>query len=116
MALGALEREIMRVCWQAGGPLTVRDVRDELNGTRATPLAYTTVMTVLSNLAKKGLLDRTHRGRGYVYTPAVADEAAIAVRDVLRTYGDAAVTHFAEHAAADPDLRRRLRRLLDGPA
>jgi predicted transcriptional regulator len=115
VALGALESEVMRVCWRAGDPVTVRDVLTILNTDRSEPLAYTTVMTVLARLAEKGLLARTPQGRGYLYTPTVADEAAIAVREVLRTYGDAAVAHFAEHAAADPDLRRRLRRLLDGP-
>jgi hypothetical protein len=43
----------------------------------------------------------------------VADEAGIAVREVLRGYGDAALAHFVEEARADPQLLRRLRRLMD---
>jgi predicted transcriptional regulator len=109
-----LEREIMQVCWQAGEPLSVRAVLDVLNRGRVAPLAYTTVMSVLTKLADKGLLARTPQGRRFLYTPTVADEAAIAVREVLRTYGEAAVAHFAEQTAADPDLRGRLRRLLEG--
>jgi hypothetical protein len=51
-------------------------------------------------------------GRGYVYEPAVADAAAIAVRNVVRDFGDAAVAQFVDEARADPALRRRLERLL----
>jgi len=40
-------------------------------------------------------------------------EAAIAVREVLEMYGTAAVAHFAVQASADPELRTRLRKLLD---
>jgi predicted transcriptional regulator len=112
VVLGALEGEVMRVCWDTGNPVTVRRVLDELNTDRAQPLAYTTVMTVMSRLAEKGVLHRTPQGRGYAYAPTAADEAALAVREVLRAHGDAAVAHFAAEAALDPDLRGRLLRLL----
>ncbi|MEU0804881.1 BlaI/MecI/CopY family transcriptional regulator [Streptomyces sp. NPDC005970] len=113
VALGALEGAVMRVCWEVQPPVTVRAVLGRLNEGRDQPLAYTTVMTVMSRLTEKGLLDRAPQGRGYVYTAAVADEAAIAVREVLRAHGDAAVTHFAAEASLDPQLRDRLRRLLE---
>ncbi|MGV9855941.1 BlaI/MecI/CopY family transcriptional regulator [Streptomyces sp. NPDC003442] len=113
LALGPLESEIMRVCWDADAPVTVRDVLGTLNAARSRPLAYTTVMTSMGRLADKGALDRTRVGRGFMYTPAVADEAALAVREVLRTHGNAAITHFAAEASVDPGLRDRLRRLLE---
>jgi predicted transcriptional regulator len=113
MALGSLEAQVMDALWSAGGPLTVRETLDVLNAGRTPPLAYTTVLTVMQRLAGKGALTRTHRGRGHAYAPAVADEAALAVRDVLHAYGDAAVTHFIGQAAADPALRERLRALMD---
>ncbi|EGX61074.1 CopY family transcriptional regulator [Streptomyces zinciresistens K42] len=113
VVLGALEGEVMRVCWGAEKPVTVRQVLDELNTDRTQPLAYTTVMTVMSRLAEKGVLNRAPQGRGYAYTPAVADEAALAVREVLRAHGDAAVARFAAEAALDPGLRDRLLRLLE---
>jgi predicted transcriptional regulator len=112
VALGTLESEVMRVCWGADGPLLVRSVLERLNERRAEPLAYTTVMTVMSRLAEKGVLTRIAQGRGYAYSSAVADEAAIAVREVLRTHGDEAVAHFAAEAGTDPALRERLLRLL----
>src|SRR6266550_1667416 len=48
--LGPLEAEIMEVLWAAGEARSVRAVLDELNQARRTPLAYTTVMTVMSRL------------------------------------------------------------------
>jgi len=113
VALGSLEAQVMDALWAAGGPLTVRETLDVLNDGRTQPLAYTTVLTVMQRLAGKGALTRTGRGRGHAYAPAVADEAALAVRDVLHAYGDAAVTHFIGQAAADPALRERLRALMD---
>ncbi|WP_413102825.1 BlaI/MecI/CopY family transcriptional regulator [Streptomyces sp. Inha503] len=113
VTLGALESAVMRVCWEVQAPVTVRAVLGRLNEGREQPLAYTTVMTVMTRLAEKGFLDRAIQGRGYAYTAAVADEAAIAVREVLRAHGDAAVAHFAAEASLDPRLRDRLRRLLE---
>ncbi|MGH9013994.1 MAG: BlaI/MecI/CopY family transcriptional regulator [Acidimicrobiia bacterium] len=110
--LGPLERDVMRVLWATAEPLTVRAVLERLNRVRRPPLAYTTVMTVMARLAEKEVLRRHRVGRGYVYEPAVPDEAAIAVRDVVRDYGETAVAHFVDEARADPKIRRRLERLL----
>jgi predicted transcriptional regulator len=110
--LGPLEAEIMRVMWSAEAPLGVRAVLDVLNRDREAPLAYTTVMTVMSRLAEKEILRRELDGRGYVYEPAVADAAAIAVRNVVRDFGDAAVVGLVDQARTDPKLRQRLERLL----
>ena len=113
-ALGPLEAEAMAVLWQADAPLSVREVVDRLNAGRAAPLAYTTVMTVLSRLAGKGILVREQQGRGFVYTPAVADTAEIAVRGVLAEFGDAALARFVDRVELDPALRARLRKLMGG--
>jgi predicted transcriptional regulator len=110
---GPLESEVMDAVWRAARPVTVREVIDDLNGCRSEPLAYTTVMTVMSRLAEKDVLSRRKAGRGYVYEANAADAAGIAVKDVLRAYGDVAVAHFVDEARADPSLRRRLQRLLE---
>jgi predicted transcriptional regulator len=109
---GPLESEVMDAIWRAGVPVSVRAVVDELNERRAEPLAYTTVMTVMSRLAEKEVLSRRKAGRGYVYEANAPDAAGIAVKDVLRAYGDVAVAHFVDEARGDPALRRRLRRML----
>jgi predicted transcriptional regulator len=110
---GPLESEVMGVVWRAGRPVAVREVVDDLNESRSEPLAYTTVMTVMSRLAEKEALSRRKSGRSYVYEANAPDAAGIAVKDVLRAYGDVAVAHFVDEARADPSLRRRLQRLLD---
>jgi predicted transcriptional regulator len=112
--LGPLGAEVMEVLWAAGESLAVRGVLDRLNDGRAEPLAYTTVMTVLSRLAERGAATRTTAGRGYAYRAAVSDAAELAVRDVVRDHGDAAIAYFVNQADADPALRERLRRLMGG--
>jgi predicted transcriptional regulator len=110
--LGPLESEVLRVLWDADGPRTPREVLDRLNERRQPPLAYTTVMTVMTRLADKDVLGRSSARRGYAYEPLVRDAAEIAVRSVMRDFGDAAVAHFVAEARADPRLRKRLERLL----
>ena len=69
--LGELETEIMGVIWEKG-KATVQDVKDALEPRRS--LAYTTVMTVMSRLAEKGLCERQKEGRAYYYTPVASQE------------------------------------------
>jgi predicted transcriptional regulator len=107
-----LESEVMDAVWSTSGPVSVREVLSALNEARLDPLAYTTVMTVMSRLAAKGVLERSGERRRYVYEATAADAAGIAVRGVIRTYGDAAVAHFVDEARADPQVLHRLRALL----
>jgi predicted transcriptional regulator len=111
--LGPLESEVMQLVWAADEPLTVRDILDRLNARRSPQLAYTTVMTVMNRLVAKDVLRRQQRGRGYAYEATVSDPAAIAVRNVMRDFGDSAMAHFVEEARSDPRVLRRLQRLLD---
>ena len=62
-SLGDLESRVMEQLWQAGRPQSVREVHAVLAGER--DIAYTTVMTVLDRLAKKGLATREQAGRAY---------------------------------------------------
>lgn len=110
--LGPLEAEVMRLVWSTPQPLSVRAVLRRLNEARTPPLAYTTVMTVMARLAEKEILRRKLNGRGYLYEAALRDAAAIAVRSLVRDFGDAAVAGFVDEARADPKLRARLERLL----
>jgi len=103
----------MAVLWRGDAPMAVREVTDRLNTDRAEPLAYTTVLTVMTRLMTKGILVREQVGRGFVYTPAVADIADVAVRDVLAEFGDAALARFVERVKMDPQLRKRLQQLME---
>jgi predicted transcriptional regulator len=64
---GELEALIMDRLWEAGRPMLVREMLDSLRDERA--LAYTTVMTVMENLHRKGWLRRERDGRAWRYEP-----------------------------------------------
>lgn len=110
--LGPLEARVVQVLWRLDRPAPVREVLDRLNDGSRAPLAYTTVMTVMSRLAEKGVLGRKPAGRGYEYEAVFRDAAELAVRTVVRDFGDAAVAHFLDEARADPKLMRRLQKLM----
>ena len=65
--LGHLENTVMELVWSAGQS-SVRDVMDRMER----PLAYTTVMTTLDRLYKKGLLERHKSERAFVYAPKLS--------------------------------------------
>lgn len=111
--VGPLEAAVLEALWAQATPVGVREVLERLNEGRAQPLAYTTVMTVMSRLAEKGILERRREGRRYAYEPVAKDAAEIAVRNVVRDFGSAALAHFVEEARADPKAMRRLRRLME---
>src|SRR5438105_3794633 len=68
-SLGALEREVMELVWSSG-EINVRETSQLLS----TPAAYTTVMTTMDRLFKKGLLARRMVGRAFVYRAAATRE------------------------------------------
>ena len=102
-ALGDLEVQVMRRIWARRGPVTVRDVLGDLQADR--DIAYTTVMTVMGNLEKKGWLRRHAEGRAYRYEPLVSAEeySARLMRQALEASTDrpAALMHFLEELSAD---------------
>ncbi len=72
---GSLEAEVLAALWASEDGATPGDV----HGSMGEGLAYTTVMTILTRLWKKGLVERERRGRAYVYRPVVS-EAELAAR------------------------------------
>lgn len=105
----------MEQLWSAPEPVTVREVHERLAGPRE--LAYTTVMTVLDRLAKKGLASRDRDGKAWRYRAAAAREDLVAdlMRDALDGAGDrqAALVRFVDQVSADDAalLRDALSRL-----
>ena len=83
--LPELELEVMKVLWDRE-KATVGEVQEELKPSR--PLAYTTVMTVMDRLARKQAVVRRKQGRGYLYRPAVSQEALrqLALERLLHDY------------------------------
>ena len=81
--LGDLETRVMEVVWRCN-EVSVRDVFQELGQKRS--LAYTTVLSTMGNLYRKGFLQRTKSGTAYLYRPAFTREelATLAVNEVLK--------------------------------
>jgi predicted transcriptional regulator len=77
-----LELECLKVLWTLGEG-NVKDVRQALTGNRN--LAYTTVMTVLDRLARKGGVARHKVGRSFVYVPVLSRGVLrrLAVQDLV---------------------------------
>ena len=108
----AAELRIMKVLWQLGSG-TVRQVLDELPPDGGEPPAYTTVMTMMKQLAEKDALSVDRERQPFVYTPAVRRDQVLRQRvtQFLHTVfdGQAAdlVLHLAEEAElSTKDLRR----------
>lgn len=99
--LGELEAEIMSIMWDNGQVATVREVRAALNR----QAAYTTVMTVMDNLHRKGLLTRERVGKAFHYRPTWSREEYTArlMRDVLAATDnhEAVFTHFVSQMSAE---------------
>ncbi len=109
--LGDLERKVMDVLWDSPvAPLTGREVADQLPDR-----AYTTVLTILDRLRRKGLVHRTTEGRAHRFEAADTREAYMAelMIDAMGHTGDrgAVLARFAESVSSEE--ARVLRRALD---
>ena len=112
-----LELEILKVLWTIG-PSPVRDVRDELAEVR--DLAYTSVMTVMNIMTKKGFLKRRKKGNSFIYRPVVNRETTTSemVGDLVdRLFEGSTATallHLLETSDIDDNELVRLRALIEG--
>lgn len=115
--LHELEAEVMEELWKSG-EAPVRAVMDALNARTSKERAYTTYMTIMARLHKKGMLVRRREGKTDFYAPSqdrdqyLALRARAQVEDLVAQYGDVALSNFAEQMASlDPTRRRALQRL-----
>src|SRR3984957_21325424 len=119
--LHELESEVMEELWRSG-EAPVRAVMDALNARTSKKRAYTTYMTIMARLHKKGVLVRRREGKTDFYTPTqsrdeyMAARARAEVEDLVAHYGDVALSKFAQQMAGlDPARRRALQRLARKP-
>jgi predicted transcriptional regulator len=93
---GELEAVLMQRIWDHGGTLTVRDLFEELREERN--IAYTTVMSTMDNLYRKGWLARERDGKAYRYKAVASREeySARLMREAMAGAGDteAVLSHF----------------------
>ena len=106
---GELESAVLAVLQAARAPLSPGEVREQLDD----DLAYTTVVTILSRLHAKGVLERRKEGRAFVYTP-VADEPGLAARRLAKMLDaepdrQAVLARFVSNLSeSDEELLRRM--------
>lgn len=107
--LGDLEQLVMERIWARTEPVAVREVLQDLAPQRT--LAYTTVMTVMDNLRRKGILTREKHGRAYLYRSVVTREqhTASLMEDVLHAGADRETTllRFVEQMSVEEAARLR---------
>jgi predicted transcriptional regulator len=108
-AAGELEAAVLAVLLDARSALSPADVRERVGGS----LAYTTVVTILSRLHAKGVLERHKAGRAFLYAP-VADQPGLAARRMARVLDgeadrEAVLARFVSVLSdSDEDLLRRM--------
>ena len=111
-SLGQLEAAVMERLWAWDRPVSVRDVLEDIQRDRT--IAYTTVMTVLDNLHRKGMVIREKVGRAYVYRSTRSRERHTAelMEQALSGTSDrgAALMHFVRTMSSDEvnDLKKAL--------
>ena len=115
--LGGTEMEVLREVWTLGRA-TAREVHDRVSERRR--VAYTTVMTVMKNLAEKGYLTFEAQGTAYVYTAARSPEEvrASVLSGVLdKVFGGSStslVQALVQRESLSDGERAEIRRLIDG--
>ena len=115
--LGELESAVMEVVWRVGAS-TAREVCERLTGRRER--AYTTIMTTMDRLHRKGLLDRGKEGLAWRYRPALSrpeferSVAGTLASRILSSNHETALHAFVDATAQlDESLLERLRQLID---
>ena len=94
--LSRLELECMKAIWLRHAQ-TVSDVQESLLPLR--PLAYTTVLTILDRLSRKGAVTRVKRGKAYVYAPSLSFEFSRqeALTELLQSYFEGSRERLIEY-------------------
>ena len=91
-----LELQCLKALWELG-EANVKDVRRVLTGNRK--LAYTTVMTVLDRLERRGGVRRRKIGRSFVYTPTLSRESLrrLAVKEFVDSFFDGSTDSLKDY-------------------
>src|SRR6202012_3570983 len=112
--LHELEAEVMEQLWKSG-EAPVRAVMEALNKGARKKRAYTTYMTIMARLNKKGMLVRRREGKTDFYAPAYERDRYMALRaqseveGLVEQYGEVALSHFAQQMASLDPARRPAR-------
>lgn len=106
---GDLEAAVMDRVWASDHEITVRAVFDEMSTERE--IAYTTVMSTMDNLHRKGWLERRRLGKAYSYWATMTREerSAALMRDAFHSGGDTdlVLNFFLQQINDDESARLR---------
>jgi BlaI family transcriptional regulator, penicillinase repressor len=112
-----LEAEVMQELWHVE-EAPVRAVMEALNARADKQRKYTTIMTIMARLHRKGLLERRREGKTDIYAAALTREQYLEARAreevgaLVDEYGEVALMHFARQMdGLDPKRREQLRRM-----
>jgi predicted transcriptional regulator len=114
----AAELRILKVLWRMGSG-TVRDVKDELAAESDEKPAYTTVMTLMNQLAAKGGLEVDKQRQPFIYRPAVRRETVLGqrlkhfVQTVFDGQAGELVLRLVEEAGLSQEDLRRIEAKID---
>lgn len=111
-----LELQVLAVLWRRG-PSTAREVQEAMPDGK--PRAYTTVLSVMQTMEKKGLLKHTPQGRAHLYSARVTRAQVLGpllrnlVSNVFGGSPSSALQHLLEETEVSPDELAEIRRTLD---
>lgn len=112
---GGLEQEVLDVLMESKEPLKPAEVLKKIKK----ELAYTTVLTILQRLYKKGLIDREQRKNAYAYftkktlLKTTKENLSNVYNGLLNSYGDLAISQFFETLKNDPKQKDLLDKYLN---
>jgi BlaI family transcriptional regulator, penicillinase repressor len=112
--IGPLQLRVMHFLWSKG-PATVNAVQEFINQqTAARPLAYTTILTVMRNLARRKFLNQKAQGRSHLFTPLI-DEQSYKLgmlrhlrHDLFAGQVTGLLAYLAKDEEVEPAMRERL--------
>jgi BlaI family transcriptional regulator, penicillinase repressor len=115
-AIGPLQLRVMHYIW-ANGPSTVHQVHDALNGEPGAPkLAYTTILTVMRNLARRKILNQKATGRSHIFEPLIDEDTYKLgmLRQIRKDLFNGDVSRLLAYLARDEEIDPAVRSALPG--
>lgn len=115
--IGPLQLRVMHFLWSQG-PATVNTVQEHINQ-HATirPLAYTTILTVMRNLARRGFLSQTPQRRSHLFAPLI-DERSYKLgmlrqmrHDLFAGQAEGLLAYLAQDDEVEIGLRERIQHM-----
>lgn len=115
--IGPLQLRVMHFLWSQG-PATVNTVQEHINQhATSRPLAYTTILTVMRNLARRGFLSQTPQRRSHLFTPLI-DERTYKLgmlrqlrHDLFGGHVEGLLSYLTQDEEIDSTMRERIEHL-----